>query len=167
MNATSALVLILVLSFAADRLAKAVLFLLALVPMWSKRFPDPRLVREQEQKVKAKNRLVLVYTVLVASIAGTAIWIFPELRIIQMLSGPRIPELIDIIVTVIVVMGGSDLVGRIVQISGIGEGTATSPGSSRNEPIEINGRLVLENPDQVNVGKQGGHSSTARPDVVA
>lgn len=167
MNATSALVLILVLSFAADRLAKAILFLLALLPMWSKRFPDPRLIREQERKVHVKNRLVLVYTVLVASIAGIAIWMFPELRIIQMLSGPRIPELIDIIVTVIVVMGGSDLVGRIVQISGIGEGTATSPTSSRNEPIEINGRLVLENPDHVDVQRRGEHSSGAKPDALA
>lgn len=155
MNATSALVLILVLSFAADRLAKAILFLLALLPMWSKRFPDPRLIRERERQVHVKNRLLLIYSVLVATIAGTAIWMFPELRIIEMLSGPRTHAAIDIVVTVIVVMGGSDLVGRLVQVSGIGEVTTTSSPSGRNEPIEINGRLVLENPDQVDVQRRG------------
>lgn len=155
MNATSALVLILVLSFAADRLAKALLFVLALTPAWSKRFPDPRLIRERERQVHVRNRLVLVYTALVAVVAGTAIWMYPELRIIEMLSGPRTHDLIDIIVTVIVVMGGSDLVGRLVQVSGIGEVSTTSSGSSRNEPIEINGRLVLENPDQADTRSQG------------
>lgn len=154
MNATSALVLILVLSFAADRLAKAILFVLALTPAWSKRFPDPRLIRERERQVHVKNRLLLVYTVLVAAIAGTAIWMYPELRIIEMLSGPRTHDVIDIIVTVVVVMGGSDLVGRLVQVSGIGEVSTTSPASGRNEPIEINGRLVLENPDQVDAQRR-------------
>lgn len=112
-----------------------------------------------------KNRLLLVYTVLVATIAGTAIWMFPELRIIEMLAGPRTHELIDIIVTVIVVMGGSDLVGRLVQVSGIGEAITTSPASSRNEPIEINGRLVLENPEQVDIQRRDEHSSGTSPDV--
>lgn len=165
MNATSVLVLILVLSFAADRLAKGILFLVGFIPGWSKWFPDPRLVRDQDRRVRAKNRLLLVYTVLVASIAGTAILKFPELRIIQALSGPRTPEIIDIVVTVIVVMGGSDLVGRLVQISGIGEATATFSTSSRSEPIEINGRLVLENPDQVDVRGNGEHASSTKSHV--
>lgn len=152
MNATSALVLILVLSFAADRLAKGLLFLLGLLPFWARWFPEPQLVKDPERQARVRTRRVVLYTLVVGSIAGTAIWFFPEIRIIELLSGPRTHVFIDIVVTLVVVMGGSDLVGRIVQISGIGEGGGGAVGGGRNEPIEISGKLTLENGETARVG---------------
>jgi hypothetical protein len=160
MNATSALVLILVLSFAADRLAKGLLFVLSLSPFVSRAFPDPKLVEAGEKRVRAARRGLILYTVVVGSIAGAAIYFFPEIRIIEMLSGPQTHAFIDIVVTVIVVMGGSDLVGRIVQVSGLGEGPAAPGGAGRNDPIEISGRLTLENP--VVAGSPVGAGSDTR-----
>jgi len=152
MNATSALVLILVLSFAADRLAKGLLFVLGLLPFWARWFPDPDSIREPARRSRVRTRRLVVYTLVVGSIAGTAIWFFPEIRIIELLSGPRTHAFIDIVVTLVVVMGGSDLVSRIVQVAGIGEGGGGSAGGGRHEPIEINGRLTLENGDAVRLG---------------
>lgn len=149
MNATSALVLILVLSFAADRVAKALLFILSLSPLFSRVFPEPKLVADGEKRVRAARRGLILYTLVVGTVAGAAVYFFPEIRVIEMLSGPQTHAFIDVVVTVIVVMGGSDLVGRIVQVSGLGEGTAASGPVGRNEPIEISGRLTLENPSPV------------------
>jgi hypothetical protein len=148
MNATSTLVLILVLSFAADRVAKAIMFGLALLPKVGPYFHPPEYLRDQEMKVHRKTRLLIFYTVLVGAISAAAIYQFPELHIIRLLTDIE-TDWIDPAVTTIVVMGGSDLLGRLVQISGLGEGATAAPpgGSSRNEPIEISGRLVLEQPD--------------------
>jgi hypothetical protein len=146
MNATSVLVLILVLSFATDRLVKGLLFLLAQIPPWARRFPDPRLIADKQQQIVAADRTKLIYAVLVALIAGAAVIAYQDLRIIRMLSGPQVPRAIDVLVTVIVVMGGSDLVSRILQISGMGEIGAGTAGTGQNQPVEISGRLVLESP---------------------
>lgn len=148
MNATSALVLIMVLAFSADRLTKAVLFLIAFLPVWQRFFQDPELITHRPQKIKMRNRHLFAYTAIVGAIAGSAVWWFPELRVIEMLSGPNTGNVIDTIVTTLVVMGGSDLVGRIIQISSIGDmGAAAASGdaSERNKPVEISGRLILEN----------------------
>ncbi|MEO1016661.1 MAG: hypothetical protein AAFY56_03085 [Pseudomonadota bacterium] len=150
MNATSALVLILILSFAADRLVKALIFGLSYLPFWQRRFPDPKLEPDRVLKLRATNRQKLVYSILVAIVAGVGVWFYEQIRIIQMLAGPETPDFIDMVVTVIVVMGGSDLVSRLLQISGVGDiGTGPAAAGGRNQPIEIQGRLVLENPSSL------------------
>jgi hypothetical protein len=148
MNATSALVMIMILAFAADRLAKGILFCLGFVPYWRRKFPNPEFLSSKAAKEAMRNRHLIAYTVTVGLIAGIAVAFFPEIRIIATLTGPEANRFIDMAVTGLVVMGGSDLVSRIVQISGIGDtGASAAAGESaqRNKPVEIVGRLVIEN----------------------
>jgi len=151
MNATSVLVLIMVLSFAADRVARAIMLTLRLIPAWTRRFPDPlNFTKDQElERARARRRLDIAYTLVVGAIATAAIYAFPDLHIIRMLTRADVPAAIDIAVTVIVVMGGSELLAKIVQLSGLGD-AAMAPtaqaasGSGRSDPIEISGRLIVE-----------------------
>ncbi|MEY1557313.1 hypothetical protein AB3Y40_16900 [Yoonia sp. R2331] len=162
MNATSALVLIMILAFSADRLTKAIMFVLAFVPRWQRYFRDPEIISNRVEKYKMRNRYLIAYTVIVGVIACSAVFWFDDLRILTRLSGNNVDASIDIVVTTLVVMGGSDLVSRLVQISGIGEmGAAAASGdrSERNKPVEIVGRLVLEN-DGAYIGPPSPSSDT-------
>jgi hypothetical protein len=148
MTTASVLAFIMVLAFAADRVAKSVMFCLAFVPAWHRRFPDPELIENKVVRQRMRNRYLLAYTVIVGAIAAAAVLTFPDLRILDKLTGETTDAVIDIVVTVLVLMGGSDLLGRIVQVSGIGDmGAAAASGetSPRNKPVEVVGRLVLEN----------------------
>jgi hypothetical protein len=89
MNATTTLVLILILSFAAERLVRGVLFLLGLVPWWRKRFPDPLSFSDSLSRAKAHQRIQIVSTMMIALVAGAAIWEFQDLHILQKLVGKR------------------------------------------------------------------------------
>lgn len=143
----SALVLIMVLAFSADRLTKGLMFCLSFIPAWRKRLPNPELIENKVRRHQIQNLHLVVYTVIVGIVAGAAVLLFEDVRIISMLVGGEPEEVIDILVTLLVIMGGSDLLGRIVQISGIGDtGAAAASGetSPRNKPVEIVGRLTLE-----------------------
>ncbi|MEP2031223.1 MAG: hypothetical protein ABJI96_21190 [Paracoccaceae bacterium] len=154
MNATSALVLIMILAFSTDRLAKAILFGLSYAPQWKRHLRDPELISNKIEKYKMKRRYLIAYAVISGVIALLAVWWFPELRIIGIILRGDPSPFIDIAISTLVIMGGSDLVGRIVQISGIGDiGPQSGAGrqTEADRPMEIHGRLVLEkDPDKVN-----------------
>ena len=163
MTTASVLVFIMILAFAADRVAKATKFCLDFIPAWHRRFPDPEFIENKAARRRISNRHLIAYTVIVGAIAGAAVWVFEDLRILEKLTGAPTDALVDIVVTVLVLMGGSDLLGRIVQVSGIGDmGAAAASGepSPRNKPVEIVGKIVLENegpawrlPERLETGK--------------
>lgn len=149
MNATSALVLIMILAFAVDRIGKAVLFALGQIPWWARRFPDPAGIADKAAAAKARRRGVIAYSALVGSMAAAAAWFFPETRLVSMLIIGDSHIVIDMIVTVTVLMGGSDLVGRVIQFAGMfdedGEGGGgRAPRAGRDGPIEVVGRVTLD-----------------------
>lgn len=93
----------------------------------------------------------LLYAVLVGLLGIFIVSTSDDVRLIKLLligTGEENPsELLDIIVTTITFIGGSDLIGKLLQLSGInniGAGAA----ATEAKPIEITGKLVLENPDQ-------------------
>lgn len=143
MNAPSVLVLILVLSFAADRLAKALVFGARMIPEIRQRLPEPEGIDLPLVRAAARRREALVYAVLVGVLAGLALLLYPEVRLVRMLAGPQAHPAVDIVVSLAVVMGGSDLVGRVVSVSGLGEGLAPPPSPGRDGPVEIVGRVEL------------------------
>lgn len=155
MNATSALVLILILSFAADRIGKTILFALHQIPWWARRFPDPQLVEDKAQAAAARRRGTIAYAAIVGAIVATAAALHQELLILRMLT-PDSHFVVDLIVTTTVLMGGSDLIGRIIRLSGViegdeGDGAGGHGGRAarRDGPIEVVGRLTLDDRDRL------------------
>lgn len=145
-NATSALVLILILSFAADRVARGVLMGLSLLPTWRARFPDPAGLEDKAAKAEATRRRTIAYTVIVGGLAGLILWLYQDIRLIGLLTGQRDIAVVDIVVSAVVIMGGSDLISRIAGLSGINE--AMPLRGPQSAPVEISGRIELENTER-------------------
>jgi hypothetical protein len=159
----SILVFIFILSLVLDRVVKAMLFLLSFVKFWAKLFPDPRVVDDNKKKVRAEKMQKLLYAVLVGSLGAFIVTMSDDVRLIKLLligRGEENPsELLDIIVTTVTLIGGSDLIGKLLQVSGISD-IGAGAASATPKPIEITGKLVLENPDQ---GKVEAPEPAPRP----
>ncbi|SRR5713101_2058239 len=136
----SVLVLILVLSFAIDRLVKAVLFLLSFSIL-----QDPRTIEDPGGRIKAEKRQTLLYFALAGFLGLIVVAFYGDVRVLKAL-GYEAKKGLDAIVTGIVLMGGSEFIGKLIDLSGVGRGA----GESKAQPIEITGKLVLES------GARGG-----------
>lgn len=152
-NATGVLVLILILSFAADRIAKAIVIILAMVPAWVRIFPDPESFEDKAQKAAATHKRSIAYAAIAGVMAALLLWLYPEIRILRLLTGDRGQAFIDVIVSAIVIMGGSDLIGRMLRLSGINEAMSAAGSPGRATPVEVVGKLELENTTTANVPK--------------
>lgn len=114
--------------------------------------------------MRAEKKQKLVYAVLVGSLGAFVVTVSDDIRLIKPLligsceENPN--ELLDIIVTTITLIGGSDLIGKLLQVSGISDiGAGAAAGTAK--PIEITGKLVLENPDHVR-GETSEPTSTSK-----
>lgn len=136
----STLVLILILSFAIDRVVKAVLFLLSFTGPWSKRFPDSLLLEDPTQRAKAEKQQKLIYYILAGFLGLIVMAIYGNIRVFQALGYQGANVVLDAIATGIILMAGSDVISKVMQISGMGGSSESS-----SQPIEITGKLILEN----------------------
>lgn len=142
------IVLVLVVSFAIDRLVNTVLFALPFFKAWDRRFPDPRTLDNLADRTRAENALKFAYVAFAIVLAVPILAYFGNIRILQGLNVPANPSL-DILVTGLILVGGSDFVGRLLQLSGAYGGE-----TSASQPIEITGRLVLEQSTGEQAGKR-------------
>lgn len=143
----SVLVLIVILAFAIDRVTRAILFLLSLAGWWARLVPDPRLLQDRVQVVAAERRQTLAYAVLLGVLAVLAVVTNDDVRILAALMGraeeDRPSAILDMVVTMIVLVGGSDLLSRVLQVAGTGGGGGAA-GTGAAQPVEVTGRITLE-----------------------
>lgn len=64
LDGVSAIALVLIASFAIDRVVNGLLFLLGFTKKWAHWFPEPKLIDEPAQRMAAEKRQKLVYFVL-------------------------------------------------------------------------------------------------------
>ena len=166
------LVLILVASFAIDRIVSGLLFLMSFNKAWTRRFPDPALIEEGVKRTRAENKQKLIYFTLAGVLGIGLLSGFGNIRILAALGVQPKPEtvvvapgtsiappatqpapsspaaqpsqgssafaLLDIFLTGLILMGGADRISAIMKEHG-------APGGERSaRPIEITGKLVLE-----------------------
>jgi hypothetical protein len=136
----STLVLILILSFAIDRVVKAVLFLLSFGGLWTKRFPDPLLLEDPTERAKAEKQQKLIYYLFAGFLGLIVVAIYGNVRVFRALGYQAANVVLDAIVTGIILMAGSEVISKVLQISGMGGAS-----ESTSQPIEITGKLILEN----------------------
>lgn len=134
----SVLVMILLLSFAIDRVVKAVLFLLSFVAPWKRRVPDPLTIEDPVKGAKAEKTQKLVYYAFAGFLGIIVIALYGDVRVLKGL-GYDVKKVLDILATGTVLIGGSDFIGKLLQMSGVGSGAESS-----KQPIEITGKLILD-----------------------
>ena len=135
----STLVLILVLSFAIDRVVKAVLFSLSFVEPWARWVPDPLTLEDPMGRTNADRKQKFIYYAFAGVLGFIVVAIYGNVRVFQALGYEAASVILDAIATGIILVAGSDFIGKLLQMSGIGGGTESS-----KQPIEITGKLILE-----------------------
>ena len=147
----STMVLIMVLSFALERIVKAILFLLSFVRAWARRFPDPLMITDPIRRAKAERKKTLAHFVFAGILALIFIATWGQIRLFIALGIKDPNALLDILVTTIALVGGSDLTSKIVPLLGKGDSVESS-----NQPITITGRLILDNSSSTELEEQSG-----------
>jgi len=158
-GALNVFVFIMIISFVIERVVKALLFLLAFVGQKVPKLNKILSGDGEASGLEASNRQKLIYTVIAAIIAAAFVWNFDEIRILKLLISKPPSETLDMFVTWLTVLGGSDFIGRLLAVGGIGDlgaGSTSSAGtgsSTSKQPIEITGTLKLDSTDKTGTGE--------------
>ncbi len=115
----SAIAVVVIIAFAIERTVTAVLFLLPFNHTWARYFPDPASIQDPGKRIQAERRQRLIYYSL-ASLLGLIIAWVGNVRLLHALGLTDSRVVLDIFVTVLVLV------------------------TSSQQPIEITGKLVLE-----------------------
>jgi TctA family transporter len=124
LDGISAIALILVVSFAIDRIVTALLFLLSFVRLAPDRAAD-------ERKYK------LMYYCLAGVLGIVVLAYYGQVRVLTAL-GIQIEPLIDTLLTGIVLVGGADRIAEFLKAPG------AAPQKQEAQPIEITGKLYFQ-----------------------
>ena len=142
LDGVTAIALILIASFAIDRIVTATMFLLsfAIPPL------DPGSIESPGARMRAEKLYKLVYVTAAAVLAVGVVAYYGGVRILSALGIPADPVL-DTILTGIVLVGGSDRIAALLKIPGASEGERAAP-----PPIQITGKLTLEDGTTAKIG---------------
>ncbi len=140
-DGVSAIAIILIASFAIDRVTRGALFLLSFVPAVSGRLPDPALL-EGPARVLAERNQKLAYFLLAGLLGVVVMCGYGRLRIFSAAGFTQIPVWLDTLATGLVLVGGADRVAALLGASGPLGGA----GRSDPQPLQISGKITLEEP---------------------
>ena len=146
MDGITAIAVILIGSFAIDRITTGTMFLLALIKPWDRRFPDPAIVTEPTERLHAERKQKLVYFGIAGLLGIVVLAWLGNVRIFAALNF-TVHWIMDTVVTGLVLVGGADRVA--VALKSIG---APVPEKAPSSPIEVTGRLVLDQPTGATAG---------------
>ncbi len=140
-DGVSAIAVILIASFGIDRIVTGLLFLLSFIKPWDRVFPHPSKTHDSMERTKVERKHKLVYFV-IAGILGVVVLAFiGEVRIFYALGFTNTNYILDSIMTGLILMAGSDRVAVILKLMPDG---ASGAKTTESRPIEITGRLILE-----------------------
>jgi hypothetical protein len=134
----SAIAIILIASFAIDRIVTGSLFLLSFVKYWTKYFPDPATL-QPDARLAAERMLKLAYFGLSGFLGIALLSGYGKLRIFSVSGFPDVPVWLDTVVTGLVLVGGADRMAALLNAGGPFGEHKTS-----HQPIEISGKITLE-----------------------
>jgi hypothetical protein len=135
-------------AFAIDRLVTGGLFLLSATgigPKWA----DPEDVGKNERRDAEKKYKVAYYTA--AGILALAVYVFGNLSVFGAL-GIQGSKLLDAMVTILVIVGGTDRVASLLK----GSGSDDEPKES-DKPVQISGSVMLVPPSDLDTADGNGN----------
>jgi len=127
-------------AFAVERVTTGILFLLSCWAPWRATYPDPDTLTDPEKVAWAKRKSKLAYFVLAGALVFVVVKWSQEIRILHALN-LEAPPLLDIALTCLVLVAGSDRIGEFLK----GDGGASVEKASK--PVEIVGRVQLIEPE--------------------
>ena len=139
--------MVVVASFAIDRISAATFFLLSFSDAWNRWFPDPRFIADEREKAAAERKLKLVYYCFAGALAlvVTSAW---HMRILSQLELPA-SDLIDWLFTAVVLAGGSGQIAELLHAPHTGKLPSAAP-----EPMKLTGSLTLHDAGSEGVRKR-------------
>ncbi len=141
-DGVTAIAMMLIASFAIDRVVVGLLFLLSFLPSWQRVFPEPTLLADPAARARAERKRKLIYFVFAGVLAGLFLAGYGQDRILKA-AGFSINPTLDSILTGLILMGGADRMTELLKM--IGVQNAEKPAAPAR-PIEITGRVILEEP---------------------
>lgn len=128
-------------SFAIDRVVTATLFVLSMLHVVG---GDD--AAGAKKKVDAENRKKFIYYLLSSAMVIAFLVAFPEVGIFSILGlAAQTPAsgVLDKVLTFIVLVGGADRISELIKPS-----EKDSQETTRPRPLEVTGRLILDEPDR-------------------
>lgn len=136
-DGVSALAVLVIASFAIDRIATFAVF----VASWLNLVPDAELTVDPAARIRATRKERLAYYG-VAGVLGIGVVAgYGGVRIFQASGFPAMPWLLDTALTGLILVAGADRVATVLHLPG---GMPAEKAPAR--PIEVTGKLILEEP---------------------
>ena len=134
LNGVNAITLILIVSFAIERIVAGVMFLLSFTPS----FPDPAGAENPAARARAEKSSQLIRGVLALFLVVAALSYYKNVRVLAAIGLPAGP-LLDDVLTGIILFGGADRIGALLKAPGEVRSDRAAP-----QPIQVTGKLLLD-----------------------
>lgn len=141
MDGITAIAAILIASFAIDRLVTGTLFVLSFIKSFNRVFPDPALEQDAVARTAAEKKRTLLYFTLAALVALGVVVGYGNVSILAAVGFSTINPKLDRILTGLVLIGGAE---RLADILKWGAAGGIQRASAESKPLEITGKLILE-----------------------
>jgi len=136
-------VMVMIGSFAVDRIVSLALFALSYPKSWRRTFPDPDLMSDGPKKAAAV-KVRRAWYFLFATILSIPIVVYGKIRIFDLLGIPKAPEaeravqqLLDILLTTLIFVAGADRLADLLK-------KHAGPIEKPREGIEVFGTLTID-----------------------
>jgi hypothetical protein len=135
LDGVSILALIAVAAFAIERVTTALLFLLT----YANIIRQSDLIEDPTSRAKAVQKRQLIYFLIAGVLSFVVLAWFGKIRVLTALGVESNPWL-DLFVTGVILLGGSDRISALLSQSGKG----AEPEKPPTQALELTGRLILE-----------------------
>jgi hypothetical protein len=142
-DGVTAIALILIASFAIERIVTAAMFLLSFLSPSL----EPSLIEAPGARAVAERRYKLAYVTLAGLLAILVLAYYGGVRVFAAMGVPTDP-LLDTLFTGIILVGGADRVAAVLKVTGEAPSQKPAP-----QPIQITGKLTLEDGQGGRVGQ--------------
>ena len=140
-DGVSAIAVILIASFAIDRIVTGILFMLSFFKPWTRHFPDPKSITNLTERIAAEKKQKFIYFALAGILSIGVLAGYGGIRIFKVVAFPGINPVLDAIATGVILVAGSE---RIASLINLGEASGTGESAPASQPIEITGKLTIE-----------------------
>ena len=156
-DGVSALAVLVIASFAIDRVVTGLLFVLVFIGHWVRILPDPELIEDEDdeyvnagdeelpkpsakvRRLKAERTQKLLYYVLAGLLGGVVLAWFGNVRIFEALGFKAINPILDSVMTGLILIAGADRVAALLRLPGAG--VAERP---EHRAVKITGELIMK-----------------------